>query len=91
MLCSLLCVRPLTGHNGMEFVWTGSARPLSLSPLGPHGPARPSHGPALPTARPFPRPGPSHGPALKLTRPGPAHLLSLPAWLTRALPGLIST
>ena len=63
----------------LEFVWTGSARPLSL-------PARPTW-----TGPTFPRPGPSHGPALKFTRPGPAHLLSLPLWPTRALPGLIST
>ena len=81
-------MRPLTGHNGLEYLWTGTARPLALSPLCPHGPGhgpsaptfpRPglSSGPALPTARPFTRPGPSHGPA----RPD---LLSLPAWPTRA-------
>jgi hypothetical protein len=83
-LCSLnlsSSSRRVQPNPPLEYVWTGTARPLQVSSLGPHGPALPSHDPALPTARS----SSSHRDGL--ARP----MFSLPAWPTRALPGLIST
>lgn len=64
-------------HPSLPWNICGPARPdLSLSPRPAHmdpdtaRPARPSHGPAFPPARPFPLLGPSHGPALHTARPG---------------------